>query len=60
MNKPYAWYCETCKKFDIAHEKEALAKPQHIPHRGFDIGECRGIMIPLYKEETEKRKNNEV
>lgn len=46
----YAWYCTTCKKFDVASEKEALATPEHVPHRGIDIGECKGEMIPLYSK----------
>ena len=43
---PIAWYCPVCKKFDMIGT-EPLAKPEHIPHRGFDIGSCKGKMIKL-------------
>jgi hypothetical protein len=49
--RPYAWYCPVCKKFDIAHEKEQMAKPEHIAHRGVDIGSCNGRMIRLYTDD---------
>jgi hypothetical protein len=51
-----AWACKTCNKVDWVDAKEALAKPEHIPHRGFDIGKCKGKMIRLY----EKVKENEI
>ncbi len=44
-----AWGCKTCLKFDWVHVKEAMAKPEHVPHRGFDIGNCPGKMILLYE-----------
>ena len=46
--KPKAWYCPKCKKFDLADVKENLASPEHVPHRGFDIGDCEEEMIPLF------------
>ena len=46
--KPTAWYCPVCNKFDLVDVKEAMASPEHVPHRGYDIGSCKGIMIPLY------------
>lgn len=46
--RPIAWYCPVCKKFDLASIKEAMAFPEHVPHRGVDIGSCRGTIIPLY------------
>lgn len=50
-----AWYCPVCKKFDLADTKEAMAFPEHVPHRGFDIGSCKGTMVPLYEiEKTDK------
>ena len=48
--KPIAWACRTCNKIDWADSKEQLAKPEHVSHRGFDIGTCKGTMIPLYEE----------
>ncbi len=53
--KPRAWYCPICKKFDLADVKESLAAPEHVPHRGVDIGNCKGKMIPLYEKEEEAR-----
>ena len=47
-NKPIAWGCKTCNKFDWADTKEQLAFPEHVAHRGVDIGDCEGKMIPLY------------
>ncbi len=46
--KPVAWGCKTCNKFDWAHIKESLAYPEHVSHRGHDIGDCKGTMIPLF------------
>jgi len=46
--KPIAWYCPVCKKFDLVDAKEQMAKPEHVSHRGVDIGSCKGTMIPLY------------
>lgn len=46
--EPIAWACRTCNKIDWADAKEQLAKPEHISHRGVDIGSCKGKMIPLY------------
>lgn len=47
--QPIAWACRTCNKVDWADSKEQLAKPEHVSHRGFDIGTCKGKMIPLYE-----------
>ena len=49
IQKPFAWYCPKCKKFDVMEEDEQLASPEHVSHRGFDIGSCKEKMIPLYK-----------
>lgn len=51
---PIAWYCPVCKKFDLAEVKKPMAMPEHIPHRGHDIGCCKGKMIPLCKLEEEE------
>ena len=48
IHKPFAWYCPKCKKFDIASAEEQLASPEHVSHRGVDIGSCKGEMISLY------------
>ena len=39
------WECEVCGKSDRSDVKEALAKPEHVPYRGVDIGICKGKMI---------------
>jgi hypothetical protein len=52
--KHVAWGCKTCNKIDWVDSKEALAKPEHIPHRGVDIGSCKGKMIKLYEKVEEK------
>ncbi len=46
--KPIAWGCKTCNKIDWADTKEQLAKPEHVSHRGVDIGTCKGKFIPLF------------
>jgi len=46
--RPKAWYCPVCKKFDLADIEKPMAKPEHVPYRGVDIGSCNGEMIPLY------------
>ena len=48
--KPIAWACRTCNKVDWADKKEQTAKPEHVCHRGIDLGSCSGKMIPLYEE----------
>lgn len=48
--KPIAWACRLCNKIDWADTKEQTAKPEHISHRGVDIGDCKGKMIPLYEK----------
>ena len=52
--KPYAWGCKTCNKIDWADTEEPLAKPEHRPYRGMDLGTCDGEMIPLVREEDVK------
>ena len=34
---------------------EQLAAPEHRSHRGFDIGDCRGKMIPLHEKPDGRR-----
>ncbi len=46
-NPIIAWGCPVCKKFDWADAPTPLAKPEHIPYRGVDLGTCKGKMIPL-------------
>ena len=53
--RPTAWACRTCNKVDWADTEEQLAKPEHRSHRGFDIGDCRGKMIPLYENPDDER-----
>lgn len=50
FKKKIAWGCKTCNKIDWVDVKEPLAKPEHIPHRGFDIGKCKGKMVSLYEK----------
>jgi hypothetical protein len=45
-----AWACKTCNKIDWVDSKEQLAKPEHISHRGIDIGTCDGEMMKLYAQ----------
>ncbi len=52
--KPKAWYCPVCKKFDLADVEEQMAKPEHVSHRGYDIGTCKGTMILLYERDEIK------
>lgn len=47
-SRPVAWYCKLCKKFDYPEVDGAMAKPEHVPYMGVDIGTCKGIMLPLY------------
>ena len=56
--KPKAWYCPICNKFDLANVKEVMASPEHVPHRGVDIGNCSGVMIPLYDYENYNKPDN--
>jgi hypothetical protein len=48
IRRPIAWGCRTCNKIDWADTIEQLASPEHVSHRGVDIGSCRGKMIPLF------------
>ena len=47
-NKPIAWICPVCRKTSWADTPEQDAAPEHVAHRGFDIGKCGGKMIPVY------------
>ena len=47
-----AWACRTCNKIDWVDSKEQIAKPEHIAHRGVDIGTCDGEFIELYVKEV--------
>ena len=49
---PTGWACKKCNKFDWHDSSIFLAAPEHVPHRGFDIGTCGGKMIPLYDEDS--------
>ena len=48
---PIAWACRTCNKVDWADQEEQTAKPEHVCHRGVDLGTCKGKMIALYESE---------
>lgn len=52
--EPIAWACRTCNKVDWADQEEQTAKPEHVSHRGVDLGTCKGEMIPLYAEVADK------
>jgi hypothetical protein len=58
--RPTAWACRTCNKVDWADTKEQLAKPEHVAHRGVDIGTCKGQMIPLYDEASLRQANDKL
>ena len=49
---PTGWACKKCGKFDWYDSPINFASPEHIPHRGVDIGTCDGKMIPLYDEDS--------
>ena len=52
--KPIAWGCRVCNKIDWADSTEQMAKPEHVAHRGCDIGKCKGKMIPLYEAKEQE------
>lgn len=54
--KLYLFFCPVCYKFDFP-SGEPLAKPEHIPYRGIDVGECKGKMIKLYIIEEIENEN---
>jgi hypothetical protein len=41
------WACPVCKKWDTSIHKEPMAKPEHIPYRGIDLGECPGTFVKI-------------
>jgi len=43
-----AWGCRICNKIDWVGAEKCSAKPEHVPHRGYDIGSCEGEMLKLY------------
>jgi ribosomal protein L37AE/L43A len=47
------WYCPTCGKTDHDGADEALASPEHVPHRGVDIGTCKGCMYKYVRDFVE-------
>jgi len=42
------WFCKKCQKFDSVFTKEQTAKPEHVSHRGIDIGSCKGVMEKVF------------
>ena len=42
------WFCKKCQKFDSVFTKEQTAKPEHVSHRGIDIGRCKGVMGKVF------------
>ena len=53
LRNPIAWGCKTCNKIDWADSVDPFkfskhVFPEHVRHRGFDIGKCKGKMIPLF------------
>ena len=49
---PTGWACKKCGKFDWYDSAKNLASPEHVPHRGADIGTCGVQMIALYDKEA--------
>ncbi len=49
MKKIRYWKCDICGKEDNDGTDEQLAKPEHISHRGVDIGTCKGEMKEVNK-----------
>jgi hypothetical protein len=58
-DRPTAWICKKCLKMDFPEIEESLAKPEHIPYRGVDIGTCGNPMIPVYSKEDILKANEE-
>ena len=52
LPKPDAFGCRVCNKIDWADTDEAQAKPEHVPHRGYDIGSCKGEMVKLWSMDS--------
>lgn len=50
--KPTAFGCRRCNKIDWFDDREQKAQPEHVSHRGIDIGSCDGEMEKLYDEQT--------
>lgn len=48
VRKPVAWGCRTCNKIDWRDSEKSLAAPEHVAYRGYDIGCCKGVFVPLY------------
>lgn len=46
------WVCQVCGKYDTL-EGTPKAKPEHVPHRGYDIGSCPGVMEKVYRVKSE-------
>jgi hypothetical protein len=46
-----AWGCRKCNKIDWVDNPEQMAKPEHVSHRGIDIGSCGGEFIKLFVSE---------
>lgn len=58
-SRPTAWACKTCGKVDWDDTRQQLAKPEHVSYRGFDIGSCKGKMVPLYSEDAIRKAMDE-
>ena len=48
MMEHVAWGCRKCNKIDWVDNPEQTAKPEHVSHRGVDIGSCGGEFIKLF------------
>jgi len=55
---PTAWVCKLCHQVDFPEVGEPMASPEHIPHRGVDIGSCPGKMVPVYSREDLEAANH--
>jgi len=52
QREPRYWRCLVCRKTSTSlNPDKAEAAPEHLSHRGFDIGRCDGIMGLVSKEE---------
>ena len=51
MKNEKIWHCDRCHELDCS-ERKFNAAPNHIPYRGVDIGECKGIMKEYIEKEV--------
>ncbi len=53
--RPVVWACRTCGSVDwdedhSPDEQWEKNSPNHVWHRGMDIGTCKGVMMALFED----------